>query len=79
MAYSTYFQTMMDLVDKISDADSASVIERCGNELLARMNNLKNARCRITEEEMAVVMRERDDAVAKVYFNRNILLNFITL
>lgn len=63
---------MMDLVDKISDADSASVIERCGHELLARMNNLKNARSRITEEEMAVVMRERDDAVAKV-FMQNLL------
>lgn len=61
-----YLQTMMDLVDKITDADSAAVIERCGNELLERMSDLKNARSRITEEEMAIVMRERDDAVARV-------------
>lgn len=57
---------MMDLVDKITDADSAAMIERYGNELMERMSNLKNARSRITEEEMAIVMRERDDAVAKV-------------
>ena len=57
---------MMDLVDKIAGADSAAVIERYGNDLLERMNNLKNARSRITEEEMAVVIRERDEAVAKV-------------
>nr|XP_039254608.1 mirror-image polydactyly gene 1 protein-like [Styela clava] len=58
-------KTIADIVDKITMADSATVIEKYGSKLIERINNLKNAKARITAEEMAVVMKERDDAIAK--------------